>query len=331
MFAILFSGWAVYERQKFMFDSFNPSQCRVALLSGGTSGEREISLASGNGAYDALVEAGFQVSKFDPAKKSDLKELIEGDFDVAFLCLHGKGGEDGVPQGFLEMIGLPYTGSGIWSCALSIDKIKSKMFYRQAGIPTPESVCVIKGASYDVEEIIAQTGDHCVVKPATEGSSLGVYIGEGAAELQNSIEKAFELDDQILVERYIGGVELTVAVLGNDEPSALPIIEIIPKSESYDFESKYAPGGSQHICPARLSSTDAAMIQSLAVRAHNALGCAGVSRTDFILDDKGVAWALETNTIPGMTKTSLLPDAARAAGISFSQLCTKLIEYALEK
>ena len=305
------------------------SECRVALLAGGKSGEREVSLASAEGAREALEEAGYTVTPLDPADKEDLKRLIDGPFDVAFLCLHGKYGEDGTVQGLLETIGLPYIGSGVWSSALAMDKVKSKLYYEQAGIPTPPSVPLQKGDSYDVDSIVEKLGTHCVVKPGTEGSALGVFIVEGAAAIGEAIEKAFDIDSEVLVERYIKGKELTVAVIGDAEVEALPIIEIVPKSDFYDFESKYAPGGSQHLCPAPLSDETTRMVQELAVRAHRALSCEGVSRSDFILEEDGSCWTLETNTIPGMTGTSLLPDAARAAGISFPELCTRLIGYAL--
>ncbi|MDO4289858.1 MAG: D-alanine--D-alanine ligase [Eggerthellaceae bacterium] len=314
-----------------MFNSFDPHTCKVALLAGGTSGEREVSLASGEGARAALLEAGYSVEVFDPAKKEDLKSLIDGGFDVAFLCLHGRGGEDGVIQGFLELIELPYIGSGVWSSALAIDKVQAKRFYIDADIPTPTSLSLKKDDAYSIDEIIEKIGVDCVIKPSTEGSSLGVFIAHSKEDIEKALLDVFKYDTHALIERYITGTELTVAVLGNEDPFALPIIEIIPKSSSYDFDSKYAPGGSEHICPARLSDTVAREIQDLAVRAHKALGCSGVSRSDFILDEEGVSWILETNTIPGMTGTSLLPDAARAAGISFPELCTKLIKFALEE
>lgn len=313
-----------------MSDCFDPRQCRVALLAGGKSGESEVSLASGKGAGEALEEAGFDVTYFDPAEKEDLKRLIDGPFDVAFLCLHGKYGEDGTVQGLLETIGLPYIGSGVWSSALAMDKVKAKLYYDKEGIPTPPSVSLQAGNAFDVDEIVEKLGAHCVVKPGTEGSALGVFIVEGAPAVSEAIEKVFEIDSEVLIERYIKGKELTVAVIGNETPEALPIIEIVPKSDFYDYESKYAPGGSQHICPAPLPEETTRMVQDLAVRAHKALSCEGVSRTDFILEEDGVCWTLETNTIPGMTGTSLLPDAARAAGISFPELCTRLVRYALD-
>lgn len=315
-----------------MPESFDPRQWRVALLAGGKSGEREISLASGDGARTALEEAGFAVTMLDPAEAADLKRLIDGPFDVAFLCLHGKYGEDGTMQGMLEVIGLPYTGSGVWSSALAMDKPKAKLYYEREGIPTPPSITLNIGDVRDVGSIMDAIGSRCVVKPGTEGSALGVFIVDDLGSLEDAIEKAFALDDEILVERYIQGTELTVAVLGDDERAeALPIIEIVPTSEFYDFESKYALGGSQHICPAPLSETVSSNVKDLAIRAHHALSCRGVSRSDFILEDDGSCWILETNTIPGMTGTSLLPDAARAAGISFPELCTRLVRIALQK
>ena len=267
----------------------------------------------------------------DPADKEDLKKLIDGGFDVAFICLHGKYGEDGTLQGMLEMIGLPYIGSGVWSSALAMDKVKSKVFYQAAGIPTPPSVTLRSANPADIDMIVDSLGEHCVVKPATEGSALGVFIVDERKALQEAIERVRELDNEILIERYIKGKELTVAVIGNDDPRALPIIEIVPVNDFYDYEAKYKPGASQHLCPAPLSEETTKQIQEMAVKAHKVLACAGVSRSDFILDDEGKWWILETNTIPGMTGTSLLPDAARADGISFPELCTMLIEFALEK
>ena len=307
-----------------------PSECKVALLAGGTSGEREISISSGKGAKAALEEAGFNVTWIDPANKGDLKRLIEEPFDVAFLCLHGKMGEDGTVQGMLELLGIPYTCSGVLSSATAMDKAKSKVFYELGGVPTPPSFTLKRDEAFDLDELKQTIGVPCVVKPATEGSALGVEIVEDEGHLLDAINTAFGIDSQVLVEMFVAGTEVTVAVIGNDQPHALPIIEIVPRGEFYDFDSKYAPGGSQHICPARLDADITALLQDYAARAHRALGCRGVSRSDFIIDANGQPWILETNTIPGMTATSLLPDAARAAGMSFPELCTVLIEYALE-
>lgn len=312
-------------------NSWKPEDFRVALLAGGASDEREISLASGRGAGNALREAGFSVTELDPAEKKDLQNLIAGNYDVAFLCMHGKMGEDGTLQGFLEMIGLPYIGSGVWSSALAMDKAKSKLFYENAGIQTPVSVTLYSPDDMSVEDILSTVGESCVVKPATEGSALGVYIVKGADEVKDAIEKAFELDSEVLVETFVKGTELTIAVLGNEQLEALPVIQIVPRNEFYDFESKYAPGGSQHLCPAPLNAEATEKVQAMAKAAHRVLGCSGISRSDFIMDENGEFWILETNTLPGMTETSLLPDAARAAGIEFPELCTRLIELALEQ
>jgi D-alanine-D-alanine ligase len=211
-----------------------------------------------------------------------------------------------------------------------MDKAKAKVFYGENDIPTPRSITLYRDGLADVDEIVGQLGEHVVVKPASEGSALGVTIVEGRAQIDAALEAAFALDREVLVEQYVAGTELTVAVLGNDEAQALPVIEIVPQNDFYDFESKYAPGGSQHICPARLDEAMTAEVQRIAIAAHKALECRGMSRTDIILDNAGHCWVLETNTIPGMTETSLLPDAGRAAGIEFPQLCTRLVELALE-
>ncbi len=311
--------------------TIDPTVCKVALLAGGRSGEREISLSSGKGSYAALCEAGFSVTQLDPSCPADLKTLIDDQFDVAFLCLHGKYGEDGVMQGFLELIDLPYTGSGVWASATAMNKAKAKRIYEAASLPTPPSITLHRGDVVDTHAIISAIGEHAVVKAASEGSTLGIYITDSESSLSQSIEKAMELDEYVVVEKYITGREYTVVVLGNKNAEALPVIEIIPANGFYDFEAKYAPGGSEHICPANISDELSRTMQRLAIRAHEALECSGVSRTDFIVDDSQICWILETNTIPGMTETSLLPDAARAAGMSFPEVCTKLIELAFDR
>ncbi len=312
-----------------MTHTIDPSSIKVALLMGGKSGEREISLASGKSALSALQEAGFDVTAIDTGSKEDLKKLVEENFDVAFLTLHGKQGEDGTIQGMLEILEIPYTGSGVWSSATAINKPLAKVFYERNGVPTPPSLTLSTPDEKTVDELIEAVGEHCVVKAATEGSALGVYICQGKADIEQAIKDVFAIDSTCLVEKYIEGDEFTVAVLGNDEPRALPIIQIIPTNEFYDFESKYAIGGSQHICPADLDEETAAYMSELAVKAHKALNCRGMSRTDVLRDKEGNLWILETNTIPGMTETSLLPDAARVAGYSFPELCNEIIRLAL--
>lgn len=313
-----------------MVSNLNPKDVKVALLSGGKSGEREISILSGKSVEEALKTAGFQVTSLDPSVKADLMTLVSDEFDVAFLALHGKGGEDGTIQGFLETVGIPYTGSGVWSSATAVNKIISKSFYNEAGIPTPQSI-IITADTASAEEVAKAVGLPCVVKAATEGSALGVYICNDLEEIESAIKKVFSIDSSAFVETYVAGEEFTVGVLGQDDPQPLPVIKIIPSHEFYDFESKYAKGGSQHICPAPLSEEDTKKAQELALAAHKVLKCEGVSRSDLIQDSEGKFWVLETNTLPGMTSTSLLPDAAKVIGMDFVELCTKMVFDALSK
>ena len=310
--------------------SIQPENMYVAVVCGGRSKERDISLASGMAVKEGLDACGFRTSIIDPAVKHDLQKLIAEPFDLAFLALHGKGGEDGSIQGFLETAGIPYTGSGIWSSSTAIDKSRSKELYRAFEIPTPASVRLHSPDQCSAQELADSVGAHCVVKAATEGSTLGVYICETIQEIEEALTRVFEIDDSGLAEAYVSGKEYTCAVLGSGKDAkALPLIQIIPTNDFYDYESKYAVGGSQHLCPAPLSEELTREAQRLSVLAHQALECEGASRTDLILDENGEFWVLETNTIPGMTQTSLLPDAARAEGMDFSQLCLRLVEEAL--
>lgn len=314
--------------------SGNPKDYAVAVLYGGTSGEREVSLNSGACCARALEEKGFTVTLLDPASRDDLKRLIEETYDVAFLALHGKGGEDGTMQGFLETLGIPYTGSGIMANAIAINKGKSKELYASAGLRVAASVLVGRNDvldDADRQEIVDACGIPCVVKPATEGSSLGMTIVRDAADLQAAIDTALAVDDEAMVEQFIDGTELTVGVMGSDDPTAFPVIQILSNDdEFYNYHAKYAAGGSTHICPAPISEEATEQAQGMAVAAHAVLGCKGISRTDIMLDKEGRCWVLETNTLPGMTDTSLIPDAARAVGMSFGDVCEKLIEMALE-
>lgn len=310
-----------------------PAVTKVVLLKGGTSGEREISLKSGAACAQALRDEGFDVVEIDTAEDDALRRIIDEQPTVVFLALHGRDGEDGCVQGFCELLDVPYTGSGVLASALAMDKERSKVIYRAAGLKTAPWRVVHADDDYDAQALINDLGNKVVVKAAREGSSLGVYIVEGPTELSEAIQAALDFDDSVVIERFVGGVETTVAVLGNDKPEALPVIEIVPQgdSTSYDFTAKYAAGGSKHIIPARLDAAITAACQEAALRAHEALGCRGVSRTDIIVDEDGEGWILETNTLPGMTATSLLPDAAAKVGIPFGSLCRMLIELALEE
>lgn len=299
-------------------------------MMGGRSAEREVSLHTGEQVAAALRETGHRVTTIDSGDPGFIDSLREDAPDAVFICLHGRFGEDGTVQGLLELLEIPYVGSGVLASALAMDKVMSKHVFAQAGLPTPEYLVLRRGESADPGRILAQLGEKVVVKPANEGSAIGVSIVHAASELPSAIEEAFRWDRDILIERFVSGVEITVGVLGNDEPVALPTLEIVPEHEFYDYESKYVPGMSKHIIPARVSEAIREECARLSLEAHRALGCRGMSRADIIIDADGAAWLLEVNTIPGMTSTSLLPDAARAAGIEFPALCDRLVGLALE-
>ena len=305
---------------------------RIALLAGGTSSEREVSLRSGANAAQALRSVGHQVTELDTKDLSFITQLIELKPDVVFIALHGHDGEDGSVQGLLELLRIPYTGSGVLASALAMDKSQSKIHFKKAGLQTPEFVEVTQNMAglKAAERFIERYGLPCVVKPVSEGSSIGVTVVRDANELTSALDDGFAICKTLLIERYISGTEITVPVIGNEHLQALPVIEIIPVvSDFYDYEAKYADGGSDHIIPARLPAETLAHAQEQAMLAHRALGCAGVSRSDFIIDALGTAWIFETNTIPGMTATSLLPEAARHIGIENGDLYTRIIEWGI--
>lgn len=311
-----------------------PAAMRVAVLAGGRSSEREISFSSGNAVAEALRAYGYgTVDLVDPAEEGAFARLAQGGYDVAFIALHGAGGEDGAIQGACEWLGLPYTGPGVIASACAADKDVSKLIYRQAGIPTAPDVVLARDEAYDVEEILAEVGPECFVKPAVNGSSYGVTPASNAEELRAALEVAFSYDDKVLVEKRVRGVEITVGVLGNENPRALPIVEVNPGdgADFYDLQVKYEDPELHHVIPARLESAVYARAQELACAAHNALGCTGLSRSDFIVSPEDGPVILETNTIPGMTAASLFPDEARHAGIEFPELCHQLVELAFER
>ena len=310
------------------------TQYRVAVLSGGWSDERDISMSSGRACQQALREAGFiTVELLDIADAHFVEYLSTGGYDVAFIALHGRYGEDGCIQGLLEVLHIPYTFSGVLSSALSADKERAKDICRAAGIPVPSSVTLAPGSEPtddDLDTIVDKMGLPLFVKPVSNGSSFGISRVNERGGLAAAVRKAESKGDRVLVEECVSGVEITVPVIGNDEPRALPIIEIALDSEFYDLRVKYEPASLHHIIPARLDETVYQRAEELGIAAHTALGCRGVSRTDFIVKDDGTPVMLETNSIPGMTDRSLLPDAARHAGIEFSELCTLFVQWALE-
>ncbi len=303
----------------------------VALLSGGTSAEREVSLKSGEQVFRSLDKERYQVLRYDPAH--DLPRLARdaAGIDVAMIILHGRLGEDGTIQGLLESLGIPYQGSGVLGSAVAMNKILSKQLYERAGLPIPPYLIADRKQPPDIAAIVDGIGLPVVIKPENEGSSIGLSIVKDAGRLAEALDKGWQYDRRCLVEKYIAGIEVTGGVLGNDQLTALPLIEIIP-GEAYEFfnyQAKYTPGASREICPARLPANVAAKAREFARLAHQALWCRGYSRTDMIVSGEDVC-VLETNTIPGMTATSLFPQAAAAAGMSFSALLDRLIELALE-
>jgi len=303
---------------------------RVALLAGGKSGEREVSLRGAKEVQKALDEDKYIVKRYDPA--TDIAKLAaeSKDLDVVFILLHGVLGEDGAVQGFLDLLSLPYQGSGVLGSALAMDKDLTKTIYRDSGLPTPGWLRA-EPADARSRRLIEQLGLPLVIKPVRQGSSIGMSIAHNAAELAEGIETAFQHDNDVIVEQYVTGREITVGVIGNDELSALPLVEIIPGSEHpfFNYQAKYQSGASQEICPANLAPELTKMAQDYAIKAHKSLKLRGYSRTDMIVNEQGI-FLLETNTIPGMTPTSLLPQAAAAAGLSFKALLDKLLELALE-
>jgi D-alanine-D-alanine ligase len=303
---------------------------RVAVLMGGRSAEREVSLNTGCQVGDALGSLGWDVVRIDAGAAGFMDELRDSGASVVFICLHGRYGEDGTVQGLLELLDMPYVGSGVLASALAMDKVMSKRVFSCEGIRSPEYVVLRRGEPWDEAAIIERLGPKMVVKPASEGSSVGMHIVHEPAELGAALRDAFTHDEVVLVERVVTGVEVTIGVIGNEEPVALPTLEIVPEHEFYDYDSKYLPGMSTHIIPARVSEAARDECQRLAVAAHTVLGCRGMSRGDTIVAEDGTVYLLEVNTIPGMTSTSLLPDAARAAGIEFPALCERLVRLALE-
>ncbi|MBB6452181.1 D-alanine-D-alanine ligase [Salirhabdus euzebyi] len=308
---------------------------KVVVLYGGISGEREVSLSTGKGVINALQKKGHDVIGIDfhPDK---IKELTELDADIVFIGLHGKFGEDGRIQGLLDMLNMPYVGSGVLASALAMDKSKAKQIFEQNGIPVAKGKTYYRDKLKDIaslkEEITESFPLPFVIKPNQEGSTLGLHIVNELEKLEEAIYQAFEHDQAILLEEYVKGKELTVAVWGQKgQESAFPVIEIVPKNEYYDYESKYTEGGSDHIIPANIDETVTSLIQQYAVKAHQLLGCETYSRVDFILNELGEPIILEVNTLPGMTPTSLFPDAAKAVGISYEEMIEKFIKISLQQ
>lgn len=308
------------------------NKIRVALLAGGKSGEREVSLAGAREVAKALDPQKYEVHRYDPA--SDLPKLAaEADgIDVAFILLHGPFGEDGTVQGFLDLLGIPYQGSGVLGSAMAMDKNIAKILYRNAGLPVAPWAMALPADIQNPSRLLAAVQLPVVVKPVRQGSSLGMSVVDQAADLPAALAKAFAFDPEVMVEQFLAGREVTGGVIGNAELVALPLVEIIPGEQFrfFDYEAKYQPGASREVCPAELDAELTAKAQQYALTAHRALNLRGYSRTDMIVSGRDIH-VLETNTIPGMTPTSLLPQAAKAGGLSFAALLDRLLELAMEK
>lgn len=300
---------------------------KIAVLMGGPSAERAVSLNTGAAILQALQEKGYKAVGIDLEPERFVEQLTEAGIEVVFNAVHGKYGEDGVLQGALELLGIPYTGSGVLSSAMAMDKGITKRIFLSANIPTPRSHLFTKSdRKRDLPaEILADFSIPVVVKSAAQGSSIGVVIVEKSDELSAAIDQAFTYSENILVEEFIQGRELTVAIWGNGEPEALPIIEIVPNSGRYDYQSKYTKGATEYIVPAKLNDNTTSIVQKVAIEAFNKLECRGIARVDVMLDKDNNPYVLEVNTIPGMTATSLVPKAAAAVGIPFADLCERLL------
>ena len=308
---------------------------RVAVLKGGKSLERQVSLRSGARVEDALGRLGHEVISIDVGP--DLVERIQEEApDVAFLALHGPGGEDGTVQELLEILGVPYTGSGVAACIRSMDKVLTKHLLLESGVPTPEFFAFNEtafqglGAAAALPAMEERLDFPIVVKPASQGSALGVKFARTAADVPSALVAAFSYDTKVLLERYVRGRDLAVSVL---EGSALPVVEAVPQEEDfYDFESRYEIGRTTFVCPAELPEMITARAQALAVATYELLGCYGVARVDVMLEEEtSELFVLEANVIPGMTETSLLPQAAEAAGVTFDAYVERMLELAFER
>lgn len=295
---------------------------KVAVMFGGTSAERDVSLKSGAAVLKALVAQGIDAHAFDP-KFEALAQLTAANFDRVFIVLHGRGGEDGTMQGALQLLGLPYTGSGVLGSALAMDKIRCKFLFAAHGLPTAPFAVAQKGEVIDYAAMLAQLNGKVMVKPANEGSSIGMSSAETAAQLEQALTLAFTYDDAVLVEQWISGREFTVSML---DGQALPVIEMRTPRAFYDYEAKYQSNTTEYLCPAPLDAAQTATLQKAAMAAFKAVDAKGWGRVDAMMDAEGNFFLLEVNTVPGMTEKSLVPMAAKAAGYSFEQLVAKILE-----
>lgn len=294
---------------------------KVAVLMGGRSAERQISLKSGMAVLKALAGAGIDAHAFDPFSQP-LNDLLDAHFDRVFIAMHGRGGEDGQVQGALELLDIPYTGSGVLGCALAMDKARTKQIWQGVGLPTASSRIITSGEEFDAEAVLAELGGKVMVKPAHEGSSIGMSSASSAAHLKAAVATAGMFDTQVLIERWLNGPEYTVAIL---QDQALPAIRLKTTHEFYDYEAKYQSTDTEYLCPAGLSAADESALQELAVAAFKALDGRNWGRIDVMCDDNGDMFLLEANMVPGMTEKSLVPMAAKQHGLSFTDLVLRIL------
>ncbi|KKO49052.1 D-alanine--D-alanine ligase [Arsukibacterium sp. MJ3] len=300
---------------------------KVAVMFGGHSAEREVSLRSGKAVLSALQQAGINAVAFDPAEQALTSLLTEVKADRVFIVLHGRGGEDGTMQGALQLLAVPYTGSGVLGSALAMDKIRCKRLFVAQDLPTAP-FAVVTNQTVDYAGLLAELGGKVMVKPANEGSSIGMSAASNPIELQQAIAAALQYDSEILVERWLNGREFTIAIVGD---KVLPIVEMRTPRAFYDYEAKYQANSTEYLCPAPLTAEQTAAMQHCALAAFNAVGAAGWGRVDLMLNEQGEHFLLEVNTVPGMTEKSLVPMAAKAAGLTFSELVLTILQQTLSQ
>lgn len=306
---------------------------RILVICGGMSTERNVSLRSGKAIYDALIRKGYQNAELFDLKRDNISEILERKPDIAFLGLHGKGGEDGTIQGFLELAGIPYTGPGVATSAVCMDKILTKRVLANAGLPTAKFEVYRKEECTNlnavIDALIEKIGLPIVLKSPCQGSSIGVVLVKSKEAMKGAIEEVFKYGDHLLAEQFIDGPELTLPIMGNEELTVLPVIEITSEREFYDFTAKYTTGLCHHIIPANIDKRTQEEVIEYGKKAYKVLDCRCLSRIDFIVDKKDGPMIIEVNTLPGMTDMSLFPDAARYIGVSYDNLVEKILELGL--
>ena len=306
---------------------------RILVICGGISTEREVSLRSGKAIYDALIRKGYNNAELFDLKRDNISEILEKKPDIAFLGLHGKGGEDGSIQGLLELAGIPYTGPGVATSAVCMDKILTKRVLANAGLPTAKFEVYRKEECTDlnsvIDNLVDKIGLPMVLKSPCQGSSIGVVLVKSKEAMADAIAEVFKYGDHLLAEQFVDGPELTLPIMGNDELTVLPVIEITSEREFYDYTAKYTNGLCHHIIPANIDKTTEEQVIEYGKQAYKVLDCKCLSRIDFIVDKKNGPMIIEVNTLPGMTDMSLFPDAARYMGIGYDELVEKFLDYGL--